>query len=412
MKLHAAWLGWPETRTLIAAFAKANAPLRFVGGCVRDTLLGRAVQDIDAATPLPPEAVTALLAAAAIKAIPTGLAHGTVTALVDGRHFEITTLRRDMACDGRHAAVEFTDDWEEDAKRRDFTMNALYLSPEGELFDYFNGAEDARAGKVMFIGDAVSRIEEDALRILRFFRFYAYYGNAPMDSAALSACKTHASMIERLSGERIREEMFKLLISAKAQEALEAMWANGIYRHILPGAWNAALFAALTALEEGEGKAALAVRLALLMLMDAAPARALAQVRERWKLSNAMLKMLDSYLKYFSSVPLEDEAALKAFIRRFGNNETRAMLLLHAAKAALPKDAISKAIALARNWRAPGFPLTGGMLMEAGFKEGAGLGALLRDLEAYWEESDYLPDKKALLKRAPGRLKKLENPKD
>ena len=179
----AAWLHWPQTKRLVAAFAPYPQTLRFVGGAVRDSLLGREVKDVDAATTLLPEAVMALLEKAKIAAIPTGIDHGTVTAVIDGKHFEITTLRKDLACDGRHADVAFTDNWRDDAQRRDFTMNAMYLSPEGELFDYFDGETDARAGKVRFIGDAGARIAEDYLRILRFFRFFAHYGVGAPDGA-------------------------------------------------------------------------------------------------------------------------------------------------------------------------------------------------------------------------------------
>jgi poly(A) polymerase len=153
------WLHWPQTRTLIHAFDAKPGRLRFVGGAVRDSLIGHTVQDVDAATSLLPQEVLSLLEAASIKAIPTGLPHGTVTAVIDGKHFEITTLRKDVSCDGRHADVAYTDSWEEDARRRDFTMNALYLSPSGELFDYVGGVDDAKTGHVRFIGDAAHRIE-------------------------------------------------------------------------------------------------------------------------------------------------------------------------------------------------------------------------------------------------------------
>src|SRR5579872_7361897 len=205
------WLKWPETQALIKAFADAKAPIRFVGGCVRDALLGRAVQDVDVATPLRPEATMALLQKAGIKAIPTGIDHGTATAVIHGKHFEITTLRKDVSTDGRHATVAYTDDWKEDAARRDFTINALYLSPDGELFDYFNGARDAKEGHVRFIGNAGERIREDYLRILRFFRFYAWYGKTEPDKEALTACTEAANNIGTLSGERVQQEMLKLL---------------------------------------------------------------------------------------------------------------------------------------------------------------------------------------------------------
>ena len=188
-------------------------PARFVGGCVRDGLLGldQAGRDLDLATPEPPEQVIALLEAAGLQAIPTGLAHGTVTAVADARRFEITTLRRDVATDGRHASVAFTDDFEADAARRDFTINAMSCDRDGRLFDYFGGRADLAAGRVRFVGPAAARIAEDYLRILRFFRFLAHYGRLPADAEALPACAAAAPAIARLSGERVQAEMRKLL---------------------------------------------------------------------------------------------------------------------------------------------------------------------------------------------------------
>jgi poly(A) polymerase len=189
----ASWRHWPETQKLVTAFSSYPHAVRFVGGAVRDTLLDRLVQDIDVATTLLPEATMSVLQQAGIHVVPTGIQHGTVTAVIDGRHFEITTLRKDVACDGRHAEVAFTDNWQEDASRRDFTMNAMYMSTEGELFDYFSGQEDAKAGRVRFIGDANTRISEDYLRILRFFRFYAHYGREAPNYEALVACAANVS---------------------------------------------------------------------------------------------------------------------------------------------------------------------------------------------------------------------------
>src|SRR5579871_5681187 len=182
--LHPVWLSAPELTRLFAALGAPAVDVRCVGGSVRDAVLGRDRVDseIDIGTPEPPDRVIARLAEARIKAIPTGLDHGTVTAVVEGRAFEITSLRRDTACDGRHAAVEFTTDWHEDVRRRDFTMNAMSLGPGGALYDDHDGVADARAGRVRFVGDPDDRIQEDYLRILRLFRFTALYGRTPIDS--------------------------------------------------------------------------------------------------------------------------------------------------------------------------------------------------------------------------------------
>src|SRR6202043_3407136 len=205
------WMGEAATRAVLRALGAEGGAARFVGGCVRDALLGRAIGDIDIATPLAPEEVMRRLEAAAIKAVPTGIAHGTVTAVVPPRHFEITTLRRDVETFGRHARVAFTDDLAADAARRDFTMNALFLDADGNLFDPMGGLPDLRAGRVRFVGNAETRIREDVLRLLRFYRFHAHYGSGEADTAARAACRDLAHLLPTLSGERVAAETLKLL---------------------------------------------------------------------------------------------------------------------------------------------------------------------------------------------------------
>ncbi|MGI9502461.1 MAG: CCA tRNA nucleotidyltransferase, partial [Geminicoccaceae bacterium] len=198
----APWLKANENRRLMDVLTAGNVPARFVGGCVRDALLGQIDPnvDLDVTTPLLPDQVIERLEAAGIKVIPTGLAHGTVTAVVDKRAFEITTLRKDIACDGRHAEVAFTDHFEEDAARRDFTINALSVDRDGRLFDYFGGQVDLQAGRIRFVGQAKTRVREDYLRILRFFRFFAHYGQPPVDRNALDACREGADGLIHISG--------------------------------------------------------------------------------------------------------------------------------------------------------------------------------------------------------------------
>ncbi len=207
--------------------------MRFVGGAIRNSLLKLKVEDVDVATKLTPQKVTELLEKSNIRAIPTGIKHGTVTALIDGKNFEITTLRSDISCDGRHAKVSWSSDWQEDARRRDFTMNALYLSAGGELFDYFCGTEDIEKGIVRFIGNPKERIAEDYLRILRFFRFFAYYGKGTINEEGLAACTSLAEGINNLSGERLQQEMLKILESVKAKETLEIMNKSGVLKYSL-----------------------------------------------------------------------------------------------------------------------------------------------------------------------------------
>ena len=222
----------PALRAVVAALPGA----RLVGGCVRDALAGREISDFDLATPMSPEAVIEALEAAGLRVIPTGLAHGTVTAMVGKACFEVTTLRRDVQTDGRHAVVAFTDDWREDAARRDFTINAMSMTPEGEVFDYFGGREDLAAGVVRFVGDAATRIGEDYLRILRFFRFYARFGRPPPDGSAMRAIGDGVSGLRRLSAERVWSETRRILAAPAPDAALALMKESGVLEVVLPGA--------------------------------------------------------------------------------------------------------------------------------------------------------------------------------
>ena len=204
------WMQSPAVEAVIAALEAGGGEVRFVGGCVRDMLAERPIKDIDLATPMAPETVMQKLEAAGLKVVPTGLKHGTVTAVSQGRPFEVTTLREDVETDGRHALVAFTDSWEADAARRDLTMNALSLSPAGDLYDPFGGREDLAAGRVRFVGAARIRIAEDYLRLLRFFRFHAYYGRGEPDPEGLAAAEALAPGLTRLSAERVRDELVAL----------------------------------------------------------------------------------------------------------------------------------------------------------------------------------------------------------
>ncbi|MEE8534186.1 MAG: CCA tRNA nucleotidyltransferase, partial [Alphaproteobacteria bacterium] len=224
----------PATRAVVDALTADSAEVRFVGGCVRDAVAGRKVTDVDIATPDPPETVTRLLEAAGIRVVPTGIAHGTVTAVIRHRHFEITTLRRDVETYGRRAKVAFTDDWTADAARRDFTINALFCDPDGTLYDPFGGIDDLDAGRVRFVGDAVKRIKEDVLRLLRFFRFYAHYGRPPPDAEALAACRAMARALPGLSGERVSAELLRLLAAPDPAAVLALMIEAEVLAFVLP----------------------------------------------------------------------------------------------------------------------------------------------------------------------------------
>lgn len=400
------WLHWPQTQVLIGAFAAAQAELRFVGGGVRDSLLGKPAEDIDAATPMVPQEVMALLQKANIKAIPTGLVHGTVTAVIDGRSFEITTLRRDVSTDGRHAVVAYTDDWQEDAARRDFTINALYLSPGGELFDYFGGREDLQAGRVRFIGKAAQRIAEDYLRILRFFRFHARYGKGEPDAQALAACAAAGAHIDTLSGERIQQEMLKLLVTNKAADMVEHMQRAGLWRHIIRDAhaMKVESLRALPAIWQRTGLAPdpLVVLSALIRTVPGQEARLAAGIAEAWKLSRAdhhhLSALCGSTLK-----PLLDEAQearirrWKKHIRAEGAQLFIEHMILLMAEGGLSETLGQEAIALANSWSAV-FPVTGDDLITRGIAPGKALGDTLKRLEDAWEESDYRLTREELLR--------------
>ncbi|MGH6904305.1 MAG: CCA tRNA nucleotidyltransferase, partial [Geminicoccaceae bacterium] len=279
------WLTAPASRAVLAALEAGGRPVRFVGGCVRDGLLGRpdAGREIDLATPERPEQVMRLLEAAGLRAIPTGLAHGTVATTAGGRTFEITTLRRDLACDGRHAEVAFTDDFRVDAARRDFTINAMSCDREGRLYDYFEGQADLAAGRVRFVGAAAARIVEDYLRILRFFRFFAHHGRPPADAEALRACRAAAPGLQRLSGERIQAEMRTLLEAGDPLPALRLMVETGVLGQIIPGPVALERLARLIELAPESDPL---IRLAALLRPPPAEPATTDRVALRWRLSN------------------------------------------------------------------------------------------------------------------------------
>jgi poly(A) polymerase len=263
---------------LIAVLA-ALPRARLVGGCVRDLLAGVDISDIDLAAPDPPDIIITALNKAGLRAIPTGLAHGTVTALSDGRPFEITTLRRDIATDGRHATIAFTEDWQADAARRDFTCNALSMARDGAIFDYFTGITDLRAGHIRFVGDPATRIAEDYLRILRFFRFHARFGIGEPDPAALDAIAANVHGLATLSGERIWSELRRLLTLPDPAPTLALMQKTGVLHALLP----AADLLAITRLVTAKAPADPLLRLAALLATPAHATRA----AERWHLSTA-----------------------------------------------------------------------------------------------------------------------------
>ena len=399
----------PATRAVIDALKAEGADVRFVGGCVRDALLRWESRDIDIGTPDPPERVIALLKDAGIetRTVPRGIAHGTVTALADGSRYEITTLRRDERTDGRHAEVAFTDDWREDAARRDFTINAMSLSPDGALHDYFSGQADLEAGRVRFVGDPATRIAEDHLRLLRFFRFFACYGRDAPDAAALAACKAAAHTIPSLSGERVQAEMMKLLAAPAPVPAIESMREIGVLYHLLPGAQKTAPLTHLVKIVGSDTEPDPVRRLAA--LVAAAENLAGKAVADRWRLSaddGARLTALTT--PEFALVPELDDHAQRHLIYRLGPKRFRDLIFL--AWATETKDENEAAwgamLETAEMWEAPPFPVTGADVLARGIPEGPEVGDLLRTVEDWWIENDFAPGRTALLERLDALIAK------
>ena len=391
------WLDAKSTRTLIAALDAGGLDFRFVGGAVRDGLLGRKVADIDVATPARPEAVVRTIEAAGLKAVPTGIAHGTVTAVVGHRPFEITTLRRDVETDGRHAVVAFTDDWRADAARRDFTMNALYADRDGAITDFFGGEADARAGRVRFIGDPAQRIAEDGLRILRFFRFNAWYGQGPLDPDGLAACVRLAGMIDRLSGERVRVELFKTLTAPDPAPAWTAMIAAGVMGHTVPAAAHAHRLSAMVALEQALGLPADPLR-RLAALTGAPSTELVAFLKDRLKLSNRDEAYLRSLSMFGDRIEL---IARHGFGKALYGAEPvwvcDAAMVANVETGSPSAETLTGLSRFIESWTEPRFPLTGADLKAAGIKPGPDMGRTLAELERWWIEADFKPDREACL---------------
>ena len=385
MKLPAAdWRGREGLVPLLDALGQQEGLTRFVGGAVRDTLLGLAVADIDCATVLTPEQARDRIVAAGFKAVPTGIAHGTVTAVIPSGPVEVTTLRRDVSTDGRRATVAFTDDWREDAARRDFTINALSADPAtGAVHDYFGGIADLEAGRVRFIGDAWQRIAEDHLRILRFFRFHARFGLGEPDREALAACTERANDLMALSRERIADELLKLLAVPDPGPTVALMLDHAIFRPVLPefDARGLDRLVALVRREAAAGIAPVALRrLAALIGADTGLALSIAQ---RLKLSRAAKLRLEKVARLLSG----DEGPPRAIAYRFGVDAATDALLIGPAEDA----GAAASLAEISGWKVPRLPISGGALMACGLSSGPIVAATLQAVERRWIEEDF-PD--------------------
>lgn len=399
----APWMTAGETAAVLDALETEGGPdcARFVGGCVRDALLGRPVSDVDIATTLPPDRVTRALKAAGLRAVPTGVEHGTVTAVSGGHPFEITTLRRDVSTDGRRAVVAFTEDWLEDAERRDFTLNALYARRDGEVFDSSGrGVEDARAGRIVFMGDPVRRILEDHLRILRFFRFFAWFGRGEPDGPALAACAEHKGAIASLAAERISTELLKLLGADDPRRAVRLMAQTGVLATVLPEAVGLGRFEALVEIESGQlFETDPVLRLAALLPADPAVAPPLS---ERLRLSNEHRDRIAAALG--DAPPIKSWMSARETRRAvyaLGHQAFRDRVKLAWAGAASTATASQwrGLIALGEGWSAPPFPLNGDEVVRAGVPRGPMVGQVLREVEAWWIDHDFIDDKLAAIEK-------------
>lgn len=381
------WLRQPALTALLDALGDG----RFVGGVVRDTVLGLPPGDLDLATPLEPAKVLFRLGQAGIRTVPTGLSHGTITAiLADGTPVEVTTLRRDVETDGRHATVAFTRDWAADAARRDFTLNALYLDRTGGLWDPVGGIGDCRAGRIRFVGAPLQRIDEDVLRILRFYRFQARYGREPADAAARAACRQRADRIDRLAGERLQTETRKLLAAADPTPTVRLMIEDGILAAYLPGPFHPDCLAALVGIEPPIDPLR---RLAALLDAGTGPA-----VAERLRLSTADRDRLAALTGPNPVELAADDRAQRVTLHRWGPALYRDFMLLAAAARGMP-ERVAPLLAVAARWDSPSLPIGGRDVQALGLPPGPAVGRLLGQVEDWWIAGDFQADHAACLER-------------
>ena len=403
------WMVAPETRALMAALNADGAEARFVGGCVRDSILKMPIKDIDIATPEPPERVIRLLEAAAIKVYPTGIDHGTVTAVIGDHHYEVTTLRVDVENHGRRATVAYTDDWIADARRRDFTINTMSCTIDGDIYDPLEGLQDLGLRRVRFVGKAKERIEEDVLRLLRFFRFQATYGQPPMDIEALAACRLLAPRLKELSAERISSELFRILMAPNPADTMLVMDGIRILHHILPEAIDFGRLRLLTWLETTAIKVDSVTpdplrRLAAVLMHHAD--HPVADIAHRLRLSNHQTARLAMMLSpRYEISPEMEPAAVRQALNDLGSDDFRdhALLAWAGEMAAEPRhpsvrtNAWLALIGVCDRWTPLTFPLKGQDVLDLGIPHGPKIGQALRIVESWWEAGDFQADRDACL---------------
>jgi poly(A) polymerase len=380
----ASWLKATATRKVMAALEAEGGPdvARFVGGCVRNSLMGRPVDDVDIATRLQPQSVMTALKAAGLKAVPTGLDHGTVTAVADSQPFEITTLRRDVTTDGRRATVAFTTDWAEDAGRRDFHINALYADGEGRVFDPTGqGLADIAARRVAFVGDAGRRIREDRLRILRFFRFQAWYGAGDPDAVGLAACADEAGGLGELSAERVSKELLKLLAAPDPAPTVEVMARSGILERLLPEAGTIEAFRAMAGVTDDP-----LLRLSSLLPGSAEP---LGTAARGLRLSNREMARLQGLTGPVLDLDALEDRQVRALVYAEGKQAVKDRLVQALAQRPARRDRYDALTELVRTWAVPRLPVGGREVAALGVAPGPETGALLKAFEADWVAADF-----------------------
>lgn len=390
-----AWLASPDVRTVMDALGTA----RLVGGCVRNSLLGLQVDDIDIATPLTPDAVAKAVSARGMKAIDTGAEHGTLTVILNSRPYEVTTLRRDVSTDGRRATVAFTTAWDEDAARRDFTINALYADIEGQIFDYHHGLADLQAGLVRFIGDADMRIAEDHLRILRLFRIHAWYGRGELDAVALRASRDGRSKIQALSGERIQKEMLKLLRAQRPVHSVRSMRDIRVLDEVVPGDIDIEMLSRLCEIDiANKLRPDPILRLGAILSGD----EVARQVASRWRLSNDDRAELIGLFKPDRRLAvLPDTRTLRRLLYRHGQVPICRQVLVAWARSGAPHDdpAWRGVHRQALAWVRPKLGVDGADVQRAGVPEGPRVGQVLEAVESWWVDADFPDDLRLVQER-------------
>ncbi len=383
---NAAWLNEPRLQELMRVLTAAGGEVRVAGGAVRNSLLGEPISDVDLATTLLPQDVMRICKVAGFGVHPTGLEHGTITVVNRHQPFEVTSLRRDVETDGRRAVVAFTTDWREDAQRRDFTINAIYCDATGKIYDFTDGYADILRNRIRFVGAASARIKEDYLRILRFFRFHARYGKGAPDKIGLAACVKLKSGLQKISAERLRQEMFKLLLAPKAVATLKVMAASGILKTILPFTEDWRVL----------GRLPLDPVLRLFVL-----AKLPEGLKERLRLSNEEALRIANLTAAPDLSPKFRDSEQRVMLYQLGAERWSDTVQVAWAKsrAKLDEAKWQALLELPSHWPIPKFPVSGRDLAALGISSGPVMGEMLSELEDWWVASDFKPSREELLKR-------------